>query len=129
MVKTHALVDAELCGEPVELSDGYARVKLKLTDRMKVDASGLVHGGFVFGAADLAAMLAVNHPNVVLAAADVRFLKPCSVGETVEAVAKVEREDGKKRTVAVEVRRDGEKVFEGSMLCIVPERHVLADRR
>jgi acyl-coenzyme A thioesterase PaaI-like protein len=48
---------------------------------MAVDDRGLVHGGFVFGLADHAAMLAVNDPNVVLGAASTRFLKPVRVGE------------------------------------------------
>jgi acyl-coenzyme A thioesterase PaaI-like protein len=48
---------------------------------MVVDAHGLVHGGFVFGLADYAAMLAVNDPNVVLGAAEARFLKPVRRGD------------------------------------------------
>ena len=53
--------------------------------RMAADGSGLAHGGFIFGLADYAAMIAVNHPNVVLGAAEVRFLKPVVSGETVVA--------------------------------------------
>jgi acyl-coenzyme A thioesterase PaaI-like protein len=43
---------------------------------MAADQRGLVHGGFTFGLADYAAMVAVNDPNVVLGAAEVRFLAP-----------------------------------------------------
>lgn len=52
---------------------------------MKVDSHGLIHGGFLFGAADYASMLAVNDPNVVLASAEVRFLRPLKSGDTVNS--------------------------------------------
>ncbi len=74
---------------------------------MAADERGLVHGGFVFGLADYAAMLAVNHPNVVLASAEVRFLKPVVVGERLVAEAWVEETDGRKSRVQVEVRAGG----------------------
>ena len=72
-IQTHKSIDQELCGKPLELGDGHSRVELITTDRMAVDKTGLVHGGFIFGLADYAAMIAVNHPNVVLGASDVRF--------------------------------------------------------
>ncbi len=65
-IKTHLAIDRRLCGEPLELREGFASVELTTTREMEADSSGLVHGGFVFGLADHAAMLAVNHPNVVL---------------------------------------------------------------
>ena len=92
---------------------------------MAVDDRGLVHGGFVFGLADHAAMLAVNDPNVVLGAASTRFLKPLRVGEVVLARASVSAEAGRKRSVAVEVLRGDEPVMTGEFTCFVLERHVL----
>lgn len=87
---THQGIDQTLCGVPKQVGDGASRVELKTLVTMTVDDSGLVHGGFIFGLADYAAMIAVNHPNVVLGAADVKFLKPVSVGDVVVASAKVE---------------------------------------
>lgn len=92
---------------------------------MAADERGLVHGGFVFGLADYAAMLAVNHPNVVLGSAEVRFLKPVTVGERLVAHATVEETDGRKSRVLVEVRRGEEAVMSGSFRCFTLERHVL----
>jgi acyl-coenzyme A thioesterase PaaI-like protein len=92
---------------------------------MITDNSGLIHGGFIFGAADYAAMLAVNHPNVVLGAANVKFLKPVQANETIVAEAQVNQSEGKKRLVSATVWRDAEKVFEGEFTCFVPEHHVL----
>jgi uncharacterized protein (TIGR00369 family) len=123
--QTHLAVDPELVGAPVELAEGHAIVELEATGRMAADHRGLVHGGFVFGLADYAAMLAVNDPNVVLGAAEATFERPVRVGETVRAEAQVLEAKGKKRAVVVHVRRGEEVVMKGSFTCFVLERHVL----
>jgi acyl-coenzyme A thioesterase PaaI-like protein len=124
-IKTHNKVDEGLCGTPLVLKEGYSKVQLLASPKMAVDDTGLVHGGFIFGLADYAAMIAVNHPNVVLGAADAEFLKPVKVGELVEAEAKVESTSGKKYMVSVTVKRDDIKVFEGNFACFVLDKHVL----
>lgn len=128
-IATHQRIDRRLCGDPLELKEGFSRVALKTTDEMAADASGLVHGGFLFGLADYAAMIAVNHPHVVLGGADVSFLKPVSVGETVTAEATADPPSGKKpekkRIVRVAVLRDAVTVFTGTFTCFVLDRHVL----
>ena len=126
--RTHHAVDPRLCGRPVELAEGRARVELTTTQEMAADERGLVHGGFAFGLADHAAMLAVNEPTVVLGGATTKFLKPVVVGEPLVAEAAVERAEGKKRTVKVVVRRGDDPVMEGEFLCLVPTAHVLDPR-
>jgi len=123
--KTHLEADPRLCGTWVELGEGSARVALDAVDSMVVDKQGLVHGGFVFGLADYAAMLAVNDPNVVLGGADTRFLKPVRSGDHLVASAQTIATRGRKREVRVEATVDSEKVFEGTFTCFVLERHVL----
>lgn len=95
---------------------------------MAADDRGLVHGGFVFGLADYAAMVAVGDPNVVLGAAESRFTAPVRVGETVIATAEASGE-GKKRTVTVSASvnqpGDGREVFRGTFTCFVLDQHVL----
>lgn len=122
---THQLIDNELCGKPVMVENGISRVDFTPTSRMAADTLGLVHGGFIFGLADYAAMLAVNHPNVVLGGSDVKFLKPVKVGESVCAMARVTSSAGKKQMVSVEVKRGDELVFQGEFACFVLEKHVL----
>lgn len=124
-IHTHQSIDPSLCGTPLEVSEGVSRVALKTLATMAADESGLVHGGFIFGLADYAAMIAVNHPNVVLGAADVKFLKPVSVGDTVEAKAKVEEVQGKKHWVAVSVVKNEEIFMQGMFTCFVLDQHVL----
>lgn len=125
--QTHLGIDASLCGEVVSLAPGRAELRLTTLPSMAVDDAGLVHGGFVFGLADHAAMLAVNDPNVVLGAASTRFLKPLRVGDVVLARASVGAEAGRKRTVAVEVLHADVVVMTGEFTCFVLDRHVLAD--
>jgi acyl-coenzyme A thioesterase PaaI-like protein len=123
--RTHAAIDRRLVGVPVALDDGRAIVRLATTAEMAADDRGLVHGGFLFGVADYAAMLAVNEPTVVLAGCECRFVAPVVVGDRVEATAEVLSSEGKKRLARVVVTRDGTTVFEGTFHCAVPARHVL----
>jgi len=122
---THQTIDQSLCGRPLEVENGHSRVEMAALPSMSADASGLVHGGFIFGLADYAAMIAVNHPNVVLGAADVKFLKPVKVGDTVLAEANVQEVQGKKHWVAVSVTQQQETVFQGMFTCFVLDRHIM----
>jgi uncharacterized protein (TIGR00369 family) len=126
--RTHAGLDEELCGSIVSLADGEAVVELVATSRMAADDHGLVHGGFVFGLADHAAMLAVNDPNVVLGAASLRFTQPVVVGETVRARGTLRPVEGNKRLVDVEVMRGDDVVMTGELVCFCPPQHVLEGR-
>lgn len=125
-IRTHLRIDQDLCGQPEHLQPGYCRVSLTTHGRMAADDQGLVHGGFVFGLADYAAMLAVNDPHVVLGAASVKFLKPAAVGDCIAAEARVSEVDGRKHQVDVTVRRDDAVLLEGRLTCFVLDRHVLA---
>jgi acyl-coenzyme A thioesterase PaaI-like protein len=122
---THLAIDRRLVGEPVELGAGRATAALVALPEMAADDRGLIHGGFVFGLADYAAMLAVNDPNVVLGGAEVRFSKPVRVGERLAASAVVEQTEGRRSVVRVEVLRDGEVVMAGTFSCFTLDRHVL----
>ena len=124
-IYTHQQIDQALCGHPEGLQTGYSRVSFTASECMAADDKGLVHGGFVFGLADHAAMLAVNDPNVVLGAAEVKFLKPVAVGEHVVAEARVTDVSGRKHLVEVVVTRDAETLLQGRLTCFVLDRHVL----
>ena len=124
---THLEIDRELCGEPVEIGESRAVVQLKAGERMAVDEHGLIHGGFVFGLADHAAMLAVNHPNVVLASADASFDAPSTVGDILKATARVRNREGSKFEIVATVTDGTTEVFEGTFTAFVPDRHVLEE--
>jgi acyl-coenzyme A thioesterase PaaI-like protein len=124
-INTHFDISNELCGTPVKIEQDYSLVRLDTYEAMKVDNSGLIHGGFIFGTADYAAMLAVNHPNVVLGSAEVQFLKPLRTEDTIYAEAKVIESQDKKRIVSVSVKVEDIEIFKGTFTCFVLERHVL----
>lgn len=122
---THLAISPRLVGEGEVIAAGRGRANLTTIADMAADAQGLVHGGFVFGLADYAAMLAVNDPYVVLGAADCRFLAPVRVGDTLVAEAVARETQGKKRSVECTVRHGEKEVFSATFTCFVLPRHVL----
>lgn len=127
-IQTHQKIDTALCGVPVSVGDGQATVQLTTLPSMVVDGEGLVHGGFVFGAADHAAMLAVNDPLVVLGASECRFTAPVQVGQVVEIEAKRVEHKGRKHVISVSARVGALMVFSGTFTTFVLDQHVLASK-
>ena len=123
--RTHEKINVDLCGEVIKLEVGYVEVRLTTTPDMIADSVGLIHGGFVFSAADYAAMLAVNEKNVVLVGSDCQFLSPVKFHDEVNVIARVRHKEGRKRNVHVEAFVLDIKVFEGEFKTVVTERHVL----
>ena len=125
--KTHLETSNKLVGTVVSIEENKATVKLKLTKEMVVDTKGLAHGGFTFGLADYAAMLSINHPNVVLGKAEVKFIKPTIVGDELIAEAVVsEVYNPVKSEVSFSVKNQNDSiVFEGVFICFSLENHVL----
>jgi len=121
---THLGISSEWVGEPVSLSAGRAVVQLKTRPEMVADDMGLVHGGFTFGLADYAAMLAVNDPCVVLGGVEAKFVAPVKFGDIMVATAEVIEESGKKRQVKCLVSTS-QLVFEGTFTCFVLPKHIL----
>ncbi|HEY9129005.1 MAG TPA: hotdog domain-containing protein [Sulfurovum sp.] len=124
-LNTHLHIDTSLCGKVTKLEEGYAEVLLYTKQQMSADAQGLVHGGFVFGAADYAAMSAVNNPYVVLGASSSRFIAPVKVGDAVLCKARVVNSKGKKSVVEVVAFVNEKLVFEGDFTTFVLTSHVL----
>lgn len=124
-LNTHLNINSSLCGKVTKLANNYAEVLLHTTYQMVADEKGLIHGGFIFLAADFAAMCAVNDPNVVLGAATSKFIAPVKVGAAVLYRASVASEKGKKREVEVKAFVSDRLVFSGSFTTFVLESHVL----
>ena len=122
---THNKVNTAFSWEVVKLEHGSATVELETIEVMRADDLGLVHGGFIFSAADFAAMAAVNEPNVVLASSSCLFLSPVRVGDKVTFEAIEHQKEGRKRTVSVKGYVHEIKVFEGDFKTVITERHIL----
>lgn len=125
ILQTHERINRDLCGEIIKLEKGYVEVRLTTSPEMVADDIGLIHGGFIFSAADFAAMAAVNERNVVLVGSDAQFLSPVKLHDEVEFVARVRHKEGRKRNVHVEAHVLDIKVFEGEFKTVITERHVL----
>ncbi len=123
--RTHLAIHPDWVGTVEALEEGRCRAALVTRQEMAADEKGLVHGGFTFGLADYAAMMAVNHPHVVLGGADVRFTAPVRVGQRMVAEARVVEAKGRKRVLSVVVEVEGRPVLEGTLTAFVLDRHVL----
>ncbi|HIP51997.1 MAG TPA: thioesterase [Campylobacterales bacterium] len=128
-LNTHLNIDTSLCGKVVKLQENYAEVLLHTTNQMRADTQGLVHGGFVFSAADFAAMSAINDPFVVLGSSSSKFIAPVRVGDVVLFKATVSSEKGKKKVVEVEAFVKEKLVFEGSFTTFVLDAHILGESK
>jgi len=124
-LQTHESISEDLCGEIQKLEAGQVEIELVTTQDMVADDMGLIHGGFIFGSADYAAMVAVNERNVVLVASECEFLAPVKLGDVVNITAKVRQKEGRKRNVEVEAHVLDIKVFAGLFKTVITERHVL----
>ena len=125
LLHTHESINQDLCGEIIKLELGYAEVRLTTIPEMVADSQGLIHGGFVFSAADYAAMAAVNERNVVLVGSESQFLSPVKLTDEVTFVARVRHKEGRKRNVHVTAHVLDIKIFEGEFKTVITDRHVL----
>ena len=124
-INTHEAINRDLAGEVLKLEKGYVETRLTTISEMVADDEGLIHGGFIFSAADYSAMLAVNEKNVVLVGSECQFLSPVKFSDEVNFVARVRHKEGRKRNVHVEAYVLDIKVFEGEFKTVITERHVL----
>ena len=108
---THLLASKNLIGSVVSIGNYCATVKLTITSEMIVDNYNLSHGGFVFGLADYAAMLAINKPTVVLGKATTKFLKPVVLNDEVTAVATISENVNEKKVIVSVVVRNQKNEF------------------
>ncbi|GBD94643.1 transcription factor FapR [bacterium BMS3Abin05] len=122
--QTHLKAKRDFIGQVLEIqTDFFARVSLVTKEEMVVDEYGLIHGGFTFGLADFAAMLAVNHPNVVLASANVQFIKPVKLGDILIAIGQVIEKKDSERLVHVQILVAEKTIFEGDFRCKILPKH------
>jgi len=123
-LKTHSKIRSNLCGTIIKLDTGYSKTTLQTTKEMVLDDLGLIHSGFVFGAADYAAAVAVNEPNVVIIGSRSKFLAPAKIDDLIEFEAKAKFEDSRKREIKVSGFINEVKVYEGVFQAIVLEQHI-----
>ncbi len=123
-LKTHEKIRSSLCGTILKLDTGYSKTTLQTTKDMVLDDLGLIHSGFIFGAADYAAAVAVNEPNIVIIGSRSKFLAPAKVDDLIEFEANAKFEDSRKREIKVSGFINEIKIYEGLFQAVVLEQHI-----
>lgn len=123
-LKTHTRIRTNLCGTIISMEQGHSKVNLQTTKDMVVDDLGLIHSGFIFGAADYAASVAVNEPNVIIIASRSKFLAPAKMNDLIEFEAAAKFEDSRKREIKVSGYINDIRIFEGIFQAVVLENHI-----
>ncbi len=123
---SHYEINQSLTGTLEELEEGYAKVHFTATEDMVVDRRGMIHSGFIFGAANYAAMAAVNVSTAILAVSKTNFLAPLSVNDEAIFEATALQKDTRKRNIMVVGYFNNIKFFEGEFTVVVLEHHPLS---
>lgn len=123
-LKTHEKLKSNLCGMIMELEKGYSKTSLQTTKEMALDELGLIHSGFIFSAADYAAAVAVNEPNVVIIGSRSKYLAPAKLNDIIIFEAKAKFEESRKREIKVTGSINEIKVYEGIFQAVVLEQHI-----
>ncbi|MBL0686922.1 MAG: PaaI family thioesterase [Sulfurospirillum sp.] len=124
-LKTHEKIKINLCGNIIELDSGYSKTTLQTTQDMVLDDLGLIHSGFIFGAADYAAAIAVNEANFIVIDSRSQFLAPAKLNDLIEFEATAKFENSRKREIKVIANINEIKIFEGIFHAVILEEHIL----
>jgi acyl-coenzyme A thioesterase PaaI-like protein len=128
LTRMHACtkINQALTGTIEEIREGYAKLRFTATEEMIVDRHGMIHTGFLFGAADYCSMMSINNPTAVLAVSKVNFLAPMKVGEEAIFEAVTGHAQTRKRNVKVTGYLHDIKFFEGEFAVVILNNHVMS---
>lgn len=124
-LKTHQKIKNIYVGTLSLLSKNQSKVVLQTTNEMAVDEFGLIHNGFIFGAAEYAAVAAVNEEFIVIIGCRSKFFAPAKAGDIITFEAKGRFEEARKREIKVLGLINDIKVFEGIFQAVLLEHHIL----
>ena len=117
-------INSTLCGGIINMKPNYAKTALVTSDEMVFDDEKLIHGGFIFGAAEWAAHVAINTQYSVTISAKVNLYAPAKVGDLIEFEAQAYFEESKTREIKVVGTIKDIKVFEGTYQVVILEEHI-----
>ena len=117
-------INSTLCGGIINMKPNYAKTALVTSDEMVFDDEKLIHGGFIFGAAEWAAHVAINTQYSVTISDKVNLYAPAKVGDLIEFEAQAYFEESKKREIKVVGTIKDIKVFEGTYQVVILEEHI-----
>ncbi|MGH1601023.1 PaaI family thioesterase [Campylobacter majalis] len=123
-IKTSTAIKLNFSGVVTELKKSHAKTKLFTIEDMVCDDDGLIHSGFVFSAANYAALASINEQYCVTINARINFLGAIRLGDVVEFEAQAYFDDSRKRDARVIGKVRDIKVFEGTFSLVVLEEHI-----
>ncbi|MBE2985390.1 PaaI family thioesterase [Campylobacter sp. RM9344] len=123
-IKTSPNIKLSLTGVTTFLEKNHAKTKFFTTNEMVADGSDLIHSGFIFSAANYAALVAINEEFCVTINARINFYGPIKLGEIVEFDARAYFDESRKREVRVIGKLHDMKVFEGTFQLVALEEHI-----
>lgn len=123
-LKTSTAIKLNLNGVVTELKKSFAKTRLFTIEDMVSDDEGLIHSGFVFSAANYAALASINEENVIAISARTNFLAPVKLGDVVEFEAQAYFDEARKRDVRVYGKVRDIKVFEATFQMVVLDEHI-----
>ncbi len=124
-LNSHKKIRSSISGKITLLEQGHSKTVLQTTKEMVVDELGLIHSGFIFGAAEYAAIISINQENQVVVGSKNKFLAPAKEGDEIEFEAVAKFEDLRKREVKVTGHINEIKIFEGIFQIVILEQHIL----
>ncbi|KEA46627.1 PaaI family thioesterase [Campylobacter mucosalis] len=123
-IKTSPNLKLALSGVVTKLEKNHVKTRLFTTLEMVSDSEGLIHSGFIFSAANYAALTSINEVNCVTINARINFFGPVKLGDVVEFEANAFFDESRKRDVRVIGRIKDIKIFEGTFQLVVLEEHI-----
>lgn len=103
---------SEFIGSIVKMTYEEVITKFAPTKQMISDESNLIHSGFIFNAANYAAMCLVNQPHAITIGAEVEFLAPVEFEQEMMFLATVKQSNAKKFEISVKGTLLDIKIFE-----------------
>lgn len=124
-VKTHTDVDPSYVGHVEKLTEDTSVISLITTNIMSADSQGLVHSGFIGSAGEYAAQVVVNEPNGMVFSVNAQYYACARAGDEIKFTAKVRHSDNRKREVKVIGKISAIKVYDATIVIVIPEYHPL----
>lgn len=103
---------SEICGNIIKMTPDDVITRFIPTKQMISDESNLIHSGFIFNAANYAAMCLVNQPNAITIGAEVEFLAPVEFEQEMVFLATIKQSNAKKFEILVKGTLLDIKIFE-----------------
>ncbi|MBR8462038.1 PaaI family thioesterase [Campylobacter sp. faydin G-140] len=123
-IKTSTTIKINLSGTATLLELNHAKTRFYTIADMVSDSEGLVHSGFVYSAANYAALLAINEEFCVTISSRINFFAPVKLGDIVDFDATARFEESRKREVRVVGKCKDIKIFEGIFQLVVLDEHI-----